>query len=268
KRLLESDDAGQRLAAAEGLLALMNGPATLARKGRNTNRAEALRAQAGGVGSFVAPAAAGGLVGEQAEARQVCVETLHHAAAMANTLVREVRQPTDAEEWLFYRRDVSTERGALGSVVFTLEAHGPALGRLLSDASAEVRESSRRALEDLAQARQRLAARAESAATYQQALASPARRKAGDSFPVADMVAGLRDRDTNTRLKTIDILEALGPTAAPAGPALVKALNDPNRFVRWAAARALGNVGAVESETAIPALIGMLSDDDVDLRAA
>jgi HEAT repeat protein len=268
KQLLECDDAGQRLAAAEGLLALMNGPATLARKGRNTNHAEALRAQAGVVGSLVVPVAARGLVDEQAEVRQVCVETLHQAAAMANTLVGERRQPTDAEEWLFYRRDVSMERGALGSVVFTLEAHGPALGRLLSDASAEVRESSRRALEDIAQARQRLVAREETIVKDQKALASPAGRKSGNSMPVADMVAGLRDRDVNIRLRTLDILEALGPTAAPAGPALVKALNDPNRFVRWAAARALGKVGAVESETAIPALIGMLSDDDVDLRAA
>src|SRR5262249_30892401 len=181
------------------------------------------------------------------------------AAAIANTLVGDVRQPTDVEECSFYRQDVQKERGALGSLVFTLEAHAPALGRLLSDASSEVRESSRRALEDLAQARHRLAARGESTRAGQLELTSSSRQMAGEVMPVADLAVGVFDRDVNIRLRTIDILEALGPTAAPAGPVLVKALHDPNRFVRWAAARALAKIGAVEPETAIPALIGILS---------
>lgn len=268
KRLLETDDAGQRLAAAEGLLALMNGAATLARKGRCSNRAGALCAHAGLMGSLVVPIAARGLADEHAEVRHVCAETLLSAAAMANSLVGEVRQPTDADEWAFYRHDIEMERGALGSVVFTLEAHAPVLGRLLKDSCAEVRKSSRQALEDLAQARQRLAARIESTATEQRDYSSRAKPKPNENMPVAELVAGISDRDVNIRLRTLDILEALGPAAAPAGPALVKALNDPQRFVRWAAARALGKVGAVEPKTAIPALIQMLSDDDVDLRAA
>jgi HEAT repeat protein len=267
KRLLDGDDAGQRLAAAEGLLSLMNGAATRARKGRSNNRAEALRAEAGVVGSLVVPVAARGLGDEQPEVRRACVGTLREAAALANALVGEAHCPQDAEERAIYRQDVELERGALGSLVFTLQVHGPALGRLLTDSDAEVRQSSRRALEALAQARQRLLARAASIETAQP-VASPRKQNAAQSMPVAELTAGISDRDVKIRLATLDILEALGPAAAPAAPVVVKALNDPDRFVRWAAARALGKMGAVEAESAVPALTGLLADSDVDLRVA
>jgi hypothetical protein len=188
------------------------------------------------------------------------------AAAIANALVGEVRRPSDAEEWAFYRHDVEMEHGALGPLVYTLEAHAPALGRLLTDGSADVRKSGRRLLEEFAQVHQRLLARSGSIETKFD-LSAPEKHRPGEGMPVAQLAAGVNDRDVNIRLATLDILESLGPTAVPAASAVVNALNDPNRFVRWAAARALGKIGAVEAEKAIPSLVKMLADDDVALRA-
>jgi HEAT repeat protein len=48
-------------------------------------------------------------------------------------------------------------------------------------------------------------------------------------------------------------LDNMGPLAAPAVPALVKALRDPDANVRPWAARALGNIGPA-AEAAVPAL--------------
>src|SRR5262249_21320262 len=66
----------------------------------------------------------------------------------------------------------------------------------------------------------------------------------------------------------IQVLETLGPTAAPAIPMLVETLHDPDRFVRWAAARALGKIGTQAAEAAVPRLTEQLLDPDVDLRLA
>jgi HEAT repeat protein len=284
KQLLDAEDAGQRLAAAEGLLRLMSGASLLARKGQCTKTADSLRAEAGVIGSLVVPVAARGLADPQTDVRRACVETLREAAALANSLVFDPRRPDEPDDWQLYRREVESERGALSPVVFTLEVHGPVLGRLLGDPDGEVRQTARRTLEELALARQRLLARTDSIApplprsdtqltprTASEPTTTrllPGERARRERMPVEALVPGLSDRDVKTRLATIDVLEALGPAAAPAGQALVKALGDSNRFVRWAAARALGTIGAVVPETAVPALIKLLSDSDVDLRVA
>jgi HEAT repeat protein len=52
-------------------------------------------------------------------------------------------------------------------------------------------------------------------------------------------------------------------------PALVEALSDRDRFVRWAAARTLGRIGpAARPEPATLGLAKLLSDPDLDVRMA
>jgi HEAT repeat protein len=83
------------------------------------------------------------------------------------------------------------------------------------------------------------------------------------------LAAGVQDDpDVQGRRAAIDVLEALGRQAAPAAPALLAALADRDRFVRWAAARALGKVRPTNTETVIPALTRLLKDGDLNLELA
>jgi HEAT repeat protein len=83
------------------------------------------------------------------------------------------------------------------------------------------------------------------------------------------MVNGLRDPDVRVRLASLDVLESLGEAAAPAIPELVRALCDPNHFVRWAAARILGELAPHGAAEAIPALMRMLNErEDLSARIA
>ena len=56
--------------------------------------------------------------------------------------------------------------------------------------------------------------------------------------------------------------------AAPALPALVTALRDSDRFIRWSAVRTLGKIGPSAGLPAQPELIRVLLDPDGDLREA
>jgi HEAT repeat protein len=76
---------------------------------------------------------------------------------------------------------------------------------------------------------------------------------------------GLREPDAKTRLATVEFLETLEDAAAPAVPVLVEALEDRNRFVRWAAARAFSKIGPVRLPLVVPALASLLRDPDVDV---
>src|SRR5262249_28019488 len=54
--------------------------------------------------------------------------------------------------------------------------------------------------------------------------------------------ANIANPNVQVRLGAVEALEAFGPTAAPASPALIRALADPSLFVRWAASRTLGKL--------------------------
>jgi len=83
------------------------------------------------------------------------------------------------------------------------------------------------------------------------------------------LTRGLSDPDVRSRLAAVDALELMGEEAIPAIPALVRALSDTNRFVRWSAARTLGKLAPQGAKTAIPALTRLFSPrEDLDVRLA
>jgi HEAT repeat protein len=59
---------------------------------------------------------------------------------------------------------------------------------------------------------------------------------------------GLTDPSARSRLSAVETLENMGLQGAPAIPALIGALNDPNPYVRWASARTLGRLAEREDE--------------------
>jgi HEAT repeat protein len=79
-------------------------------------------------------------------------------------------------------------------------------------------------------------------------------------------ITGTTDPQVPLRLAKLHVLEALEAKAAQAKRAVVRALADPNKFVRWEAARILLKMGQ-PVEDAVPALARMLdSTQDLDLR--
>ena len=145
----------------------------------------------------------------------------------------------------------------------------PVLTRALSDSDGDVRILARRALEDMTSPQVMLL---EQAVPVQASrLVSPAPQDptlAGMQGTVEKLAEGLKEEEPRSRRTVVDVLETLGATAAPAAPALVRALSDPDPFVRWAAARTLGKIAPAVSNLAVPALAAMLDDADLDLRVA
>jgi HEAT repeat protein len=78
----------------------------------------------------------------------------------------------------------------------------------------------------------------------------------------------LRDHSAPVRRRTVEFLEMVQDKAAPSIPALIAHLNDPDRFVRWAAARALRYVAPAESAGAALGLGRLLEDPDLNVRRA
>ncbi len=95
---------------------------------------------------------------------------------------------------------------------------------------------------------------------------------------LAALRQGLKAPDAATRRAALDVLEILGPVAYPDVDAITAALSDPDTFVRWAAARTLGNLArqdvdghkltAAQTEAAVAGTANLLRDQDVGVRVA
>ncbi len=85
------------------------------------------------------------------------------------------------------------------------------------------------------------------------------------SEDVGKLVAELGSLDQGVCLKAIDRLEALGEKAAPAVPALVKALSRPEDMIRQRAVRGLGSIGPAAT-AAVGALVEKLRDENPEVR--
>jgi HEAT repeat protein len=162
----------------------------------------------------------------------------------------------------------------------------PVLVQAFNDSDAWMRVMARRALEDLAASRLELAKRQR----HEEGEDATAKDGDGDEKPIRTvahqtkslddplldalsanleaLAQGLNDPDIVARRSAIDVLETLGPAGAPAAPALVKALGDRDRFVRWSAARTLGKMAPAAARDAVPALTGLLHDGDMGVRLA
>ena len=186
---------------------------------------------------------------------------------------------------------------ALAPLTKLLAAQGERLAREVNDADPQARLLARRVLEYIAQARQRMRHRWESLpdirnlprpgasaqlrpnATGEVIVLTAAQQTEKSGSPadeglllkavkpsLATIAKQLRDPNPVNRRAAIDFLEMLEDAAAPAVPALVGALSDPDVFVRWSAARTLGRINAEAGAPAVPALARSLSDPDIDVR--
>jgi HEAT repeat protein len=79
---------------------------------------------------------------------------------------------------------------------------------------------------------------------------------------IAPLVEKLTDHSPRVRRDAADALVNIG---SPAVPALITALHDPDRNLRWYAASVLGDLGT-EAAPAVPALTSALHDEDSEVR--
>jgi HEAT repeat protein len=275
--LLKDPDPRLRGVAAEGLLALVATALRLdpSHLGSDGGHEDAVRAACAAV-----PPAVGGLGDGSAEVRRRCAEVLGAAAEALAALAADAAAPDDVEDWTEYQRGVEKERAELQPLAAGLRGRCGELSHAAGDSDAQVRVQARHALEELAEARVRLLRRAASAVAPPEGEGDAASGRRSAAYLLEDpllaglrealpaLIAGVGDPDVKGRRVAIDVLEAMGRQAASAAPALVGALSDRDRFVRWSAARALGKVRPANAELVIAPLARLLADPDGDLRLA
>lgn len=289
-QILASREPAQRQVVAEALFNLMRVISELATPGRSGIEVEAGPADVVAMARAVVPVAVRGLHDSHAEVRLRSAKAIGQAVAILNRLLLD-RHTRDAMMAVgIDHPDQERQQSELVPLIQIVNAQRGELIQASEDADPGVRLLARRALEDLADVDTHLPLLASAPATpppgsspgepasppggvVQVGFSSPVEGPEGSGpqdwqNALPTLAAAVTDQDLRARLTAIDVLETLGPAAAPAAPALVRALADSNQFVRWAAARTLGKIGPVEALTAVPALGKLLADPELDVRLA
>jgi HEAT repeat protein len=282
-RPLHAKETSERVAASEALTSLILCVTRLATASPAPNTVQAARSDVVQMGRAIVPLASQGLRDPQPEVRRRSVEAIGQAAEALHKLVGNPQGAEQVEGLDQPPRPFEEERTELMPLILALKEQGPALTRALGDPDADVRLLARRALEDMTNPQLRLLERstggADSAGKHASVVLQPSRFVPGAAAvkdplmeglhgTVMALAQGLHDPDLRARRAAIDVLETLGPAAAPAANALIDALSDRDRFVRWAAARTLGKISPVQADAAVPSLAQLLDDSDMDLRLA
>ena len=216
----------------------------------------------------VAPAA-GGLGDEDAEVRRLCLVALRRAADALKDLTEiPWSGPTnDADPQIQVDlKHLREETELLRNLADALNSRLPAATGALADGP-EVSVAASELLEAVAAARSFMR-RWEAALPPEKADAKPPADRLPALLDAREPLAkSLSAKEVRVRLAAVYVLESLGPEAAPAVAALAKALaKDPDPFVRWGAARALGKMAPHPSDAAVEALGQALEDKNEDVR--
>lgn len=271
-RLLGEPNVLPRLAAARALVAWADGVAGLAGRSRSATGVRMARRDVVEAGVVVVPIAGHALNDSEAAVR------LHGAAAIgraAGALAKLLLAP-DAPDT---PRDTTGDGQRIGKdwqeirpLLLCLGREIPALVRATNDWAAEVRRQARLSLEELTGLRSRWRQRA--AACVRSPLVRCTLDGSDDPLldglieSLAQLTAAVSASDVETRRATLNVLETMGAAATPALRALVAAADDPDRFVRRAAVRTLGQVDPVGAGAPVPVLALRLADADLDVRLA
>jgi HEAT repeat protein len=197
-----------------------------------------------------------GLKDDDREVRRSCADAVQLAAYTLYKLFPIRSQAVSPRE--------EAAAAVVGPLVKELAGKGKVLAdRLQNDPDGEVQLRVSRALENMALARgflRRLEADGSATDVLWTSGLLPAVNVLKRGITVTT------DPQAPLRLAKLDVLEALEAKAAEAKGAVVRALADPNKFVRWEAARILLKIGQPVEE-AVPGLARMLdSTQDLDLR--
>ena len=291
--MLGSSDVQERRAATGGLTSLVRVVSQLSSKGTSTTGPQVERRDIVSTAAAVVPVVSHGLPDSDTLVRQLCAEAMELAASALSNQVPQ-SQPTGAASDLeLDRKTIEQARVELMPLMRALGDQGAALGKAVLDPDSTVRLRARRALEEMGLARDRFLAAPSGGGSGPSGSSSQGARISGHGDDIvlvsgqaskktdtedpllaglvaslSDLARGIQDPDVKNRLAALDAIETIGRPAAPAAPALVNAFRDTDRFVRWAAARAMGKVGPVNPPVEVPALARLLNDQDVDVYRA
>ncbi|MCI0638871.1 MAG: HEAT repeat domain-containing protein [Gemmataceae bacterium] len=284
---LKSDAVGPRRLAADGLAQLVRVAAHLQqRPGETTRPVEATRADVFAALKQVIPACSAGFHDEDPEVRHLCLGALQVSTKALGDLIPDGagkdefptgaltdEQRADIQRW---HQDLSAELKAVEPVAKALQAQSKSLAQALDDPDVHVKLAAMQALESIGNARIRLRRRV---------LSVPLIKGEGDGGNRAllaqldtlesfvknhldDISKYLTHQDVRLRRGAVEFLEIIEDAATPATPLLAASLNDPDRFVRWSAVRALGAIPLDKATVALPNLAKLMSDPDLSVRKA
>lgn len=215
-----------------------------------------------------------GLADADAEVRRSCAEAIRTSAEV---LAVHFQRPPDEARSVAARSHSPAEIAALKALLKAFEAAGPRVAATLSDPAVEVRLALVRTLEQLCDARCRLAeeAFAVDGAAERVSLAPPHASDPLANFAKGDWPSAARllaDPDARVRRGAVNFLEYFGEARPTVVPELAKSLADSDRFVRLGSARALGNFTKAyqprDAAPVVPALAALLFDNDIAIRLA
>ncbi|MGE3806613.1 MAG: HEAT repeat domain-containing protein [Gemmataceae bacterium] len=236
-----------RRAVAESLYQMMKLGTELSTRRRSSLGIEARPAEVVELGVTIVPVAVLGLDDPDEHVRKFSMAAVAQSATALRGLAVHLETDSDPKKLL--------------PLYDALRGQGERLNMTLIDSARPVGVLARWTLEELAAAQNALVKENVIPNT-----GAPTWTRFKDGLET--LTASLEDPDVRVRRSALDVLETLGPAAAAVAPAVVRALDDEDCFVRWAAARTLGKLGPEVANQAVPALVGMLADPDADLRLA
>ncbi|MCI0376214.1 MAG: HEAT repeat domain-containing protein [Gemmataceae bacterium] len=283
---LRNDGLGPRRIAADGLAQLVRVAAHLYRHGKTNAPVEVTRDDVDAALTQVIPACSIGVQDEDPQVRHLCLIALQDASKALADLIKD-GEPKDKFPTSFFSEEqraeiqrfhqtVNAELKAAEPVAKALQAQGKSLALALDDPDVHVKLAAMEALENIGNARIRLRRRV---------LSIPVIKGDGDGGNRAllaqmdtlesfvknnldDISKYLTHADVRLRRGAVEFLEIIEDAATPATPLLAASLNDPDRFVRWSAVRALGAIPLDKATVALPNLAKLMSDPDLSVRKA
>ncbi|MFL5241329.1 MAG: HEAT repeat domain-containing protein [Gemmataceae bacterium] len=259
--LLLTGATAERVAAAGSLAQVIEEAARLVAQPNNSVDVALARRNLILAARGAVPALARGVKDKDPEVRRLCLEGLTAVAQSTQSIVQAWSLAGTEKDPQAARRQAEKCIGELLPLVRQInDQEGGCLPATLNDPELQVRIAALHAVEELAMFRAEWLRQAREFSVGDDPL---------QQILVATLPAlsrNLNDRDVNVRRSTLEVLEVLGSTARPAAANVVRSLNDPDVFVRWAAARAMGHLAPAEAATAVPALVKLLSETDSGLR--
>lgn len=233
--------------------------------------------------AVLVPVAARGLRDADPQVRRHCLDALGGLASLILKLPYPFfpprfppagRKPTQKELALIEqeRARLLEVRDLVLPVTRALAEQLPALVAAAEDADLATAIAAAGALEELTTTRQELARRAAlflpTAPKEDTAKLSEDPLGAGLKTAVPVLVKRLSHSEADARLAAIYVIETIGKDAMSAAEALIRSLDDQDSFVRWGAARALGEMAPAGAATAAPLLAKLVNDQRMDTRSA